>query len=812
MRKKGRIIRETKNNEQIKKRKKPKEETAPKWKIYLGVICFLSSISTGMYFIEEVKWISSKPLSFLTGLMFPLLVITLYTYFDKKFRSKIDWKKIAISMTPYLLMTLIVITSNVTSLYNFNSQGFPSTRLKRDPYIIRTVTFSYLTFSLDTRNMTITDIFFLATNLSLIIYLLSYLKKEYLTKFRQYLKTKKGKIFLIILLLCILIRFAGITETGWVHDESGWFLTGKALLMDNTKRFELWKPPIPMYFIALPSIIQGLVVREDMQNYHPIILSKLFSIIFSIFSGILLYLALKKTTNESLALQGFAMYSVFPFLVEYSRMAMTEIYLVFATIGTIYFLIRGIKEKEYLLLAIIFAVLAFAIKGTGLYILIPTVALAIYLYTRSRIIKWLMIIAPITFLIPSIVIRPETRQLPVYMNYSPLILRLFFSNLTFIWIILLIILFTYQIIKKENIITHILSIGALGLIVWTSTFLPLIKQIRDNMLNYLGFAAKDFILGKKDSIFKIFKTLIPQEKIILYMIPFLVTIIITVIFTPIITQWKDKNKKNKKPENKKIIAILAILTGMIAIILSSDIIGLETELLNQILILALITSASLFLIKNKNPISVTYYLLIFFLSSLAVNYRVQTNYTLPAYPLIIMLTYLLIRRNRVISMNNKKSIILTSIITIPLIILLIMGYPNHLYDGAIWVPDKELGAFIQQYQQEHKKDLGYASLCYDGLHTRTVANIKEIYGDTNFYLLECRYTTEFYGDPEKKKLEPKMLGWLKTAQYAVIFERNKYDKNSPIVKEILKHKKIKTINSSDGKPYYTVYDMELTAE
>lgn len=102
-----------------------------------------------------------------------------------------------------------------------------------------------------------------------------------------------------------------------------------------------------------------------------IIFDRLVSIIFSLGSLIFIFLITKKYTSKVSALLAAATFGLLPFSVFFSRTTLPEPTFVFFSLGMIYFVDRWIWEKKYLVIALLFTMIAFLVKPWAIFFFLP---------------------------------------------------------------------------------------------------------------------------------------------------------------------------------------------------------------------------------------------------------------------------------------------------------------------------------------------------------------------------------------------------------------------------------------------------------
>ncbi|PIU61723.1 hypothetical protein COS83_03580 [archaeon CG07_land_8_20_14_0_80_38_8] len=203
-------------------------------------------------------------------------------------------------------------------------------------------------------------------------------------------------IFLLILIGSILIRFIDLSAVGYVTDEPVIITAGIKHFLNNPY-------PVSLYDMATPggqwpiglsvTLLSGrdfsIIKDYSMMDYASIDLNnnllkglefaaRLPGAIMGVISGIIVFLLVKELYGKKAGLISYAMFSFSPILIDYSRIALLEIYQITYMLIALYFLYLSVARKEknntYLILAGIFTGLTAAAKLNGL-MLIPLFAL-----------------------------------------------------------------------------------------------------------------------------------------------------------------------------------------------------------------------------------------------------------------------------------------------------------------------------------------------------------------------------------------------------------------------------------------------------
>ncbi|MBW2968050.1 glycosyltransferase family 39 protein [Candidatus Woesearchaeota archaeon] len=664
-------------------------------------------------------------------MLYPALVLSAYIYIDKHLEKKVSTKKLAVSMLPFLILFIGLFATNLTALYAFNPEAFvslPKFRNADDPFVAE-----YLTFTqnepeqLDLHNNTLLDVFFIANVLSIIIYAVLTLRRgehKRLTRFRQFLKTKHGKIFILILLLCIAIRLAGITTIGWAGDEHGWFRTGKALLLDNEHTFELWKPPISLYMFALPSVVYTMLANDPLTHYHPIGFSRTLPFFAGVLVCIIIYATLRRATNENTALAGFAMASFYPFFIQYSRSAMNEIFLILFSAISVYFLYLGSKEKKYLPFAVIAAALAFATKGTGLYIFIPVICIALYQYLPwNKNIRAIIILLPLFTIFRGLFLRPEAVQATALTNLDRIIPLLLGTTTPIILTAAIAILLIGS--RRRDI--GIAAIPTIGALAFMAAFIPLIKNLKSNLTSVFHHSMLDYATAGKHSLFdatKLFAYVLNGDVTtsstgslsIWFLGPFILGTFIIILFLPAILDRRSKTTLG--------ITAVAAATFLISIT------GISSNTIPAAFLLTLFLSAAYFVFISENSfLSAAYYVTATFIVSVSIMYRISPKFIMAIIPFIMVSICALAYSKK----TRKAATAIIAAITIPLAVLAVLNYPSQDYDMD-YQPDHALAEYLYQHHKSQNAPAPAHILWSDFGYV-----FNEIYGDTTFPVLPLTY-------------------------------------------------------------------------
>ncbi len=202
---------------------------------------------------------------------------------------------------------------------------------------------------------------------------------------------KHAGLFLLILLCSILIRFYELDAFGYSTDEPIIITTGIKHFLNNpysASLFDMATPggqwPIGLSVTLLSdrdfSIIRDYGIMDyasiDTNNYLLVGLetfARIPSAIAGVISGVLIYLIVKEMYGKKSALISYLLYSFNPIIIDYSRIALLEIFQIVYMLAAVYFFYLSLVRKEknkHLILTGVFLGLTAAAKMNTL-ILIP---------------------------------------------------------------------------------------------------------------------------------------------------------------------------------------------------------------------------------------------------------------------------------------------------------------------------------------------------------------------------------------------------------------------------------------------------------
>lgn len=145
---------------------------------------------------------------------------------------------------------------------------------------------------------------------------------------------------------------------------------------------------------------------------------RLVTIFSSLFSGLIIYLLVKKYAGEISALISLFFFAFLPFNIYYSRTILPDTSMVTAMLGGIFFFDAWLSEKKIsvlnykFLLALIFTASALLLKPYAIFFTLPIIYLAFKEFKFNFVIKWQLWFFLILSILPLILWRVWMLQFP----------------------------------------------------------------------------------------------------------------------------------------------------------------------------------------------------------------------------------------------------------------------------------------------------------------------------------------------------------------------------------------------------------------